>query len=120
MNADEFIRAVDESRENRWIDSSIHISGEKFMETLSDHFKKCTRCHDAFDTMKYPQETLLDLWWDVISVVYVEGWVCHNVRRSKCYTYQKNDKRGEKEALREAKKQGRAIEWSKYTQKAKK
>ncbi len=77
MNAAEFIELVEEQQANHWANSDIPAIGEQFMEAVADHYLHCVECRESFDFMKYPHETLLELWRDVMSAGYVDGWICH-------------------------------------------
>ena len=78
MNANEFIKYVQECQRDHWRNSDIPRYGEKMMEVIANHYSGCEKCREKFDESDASKvDTLLDIWEKSMSFFDdLEEWIC--------------------------------------------
>ena len=73
MNANKFIKLVDEQRPEN---NDIAAKTWRMMRTVAEHYKTCNECMDSFDDMEYDDLTLQDIAILMEEHPDIEDWIC--------------------------------------------
>jgi len=77
MKASKLIDAVNHMNSTNWANSDIPSEGEKLLRQIASHLEYCKNCRDLFDSMNYPQDTLIDFYYEVLRYdTDLSHWIC--------------------------------------------
>ena len=84
MTAKQLINSVNHMNSINWANSDIPSEGEELLRQIASHLEHCKDCRDLFDSMNYPQETLIDFYYEVLRYdTDLSHWICSEKSNAK-------------------------------------
>jgi hypothetical protein len=75
MNSKQLIEQVEAEKQNGWKNSDVGKISEKLFEKIVSHFELCGECRKDFDTMEYPENTLIE-FEHRLTGTKLKDWIC--------------------------------------------